>query len=124
MTSTAPAVQTCVITGWLPRPAMNVGHRHWAVRHRTVKAEKLTVWAYAHNAGWQRVEGRVRLTVTFVFPVERKRDLDNLHARAKSTIDALKPFFTDDSPEWLELHVNAEVRKGERATELRLEAIG
>jgi Holliday junction resolvase RusA-like endonuclease len=61
--------------------------------------------------------------VTFVFPVHRRRDVDNLYARAKGVVDGVKRggWIVDDSSEWLDLKVVTEVRSGIRATVLLLE---
>jgi hypothetical protein len=97
-------------------------------------------WASAKHAGWQFVNGRVRLTITLVYPRKYRVDADNLAARCKGLIDGLKNytpprpvaiphtgievrrgFIEDDDTEHMELLVRAEVRRGEKATEITLE---
>jgi len=120
----AAGPQHCVIPNWLPPAVLNTSRqRHWASVRKEVNTVKETVWASAKHAGWQRLDCKARLTVVFVHPVKRTRDEDNTVARAKHVIDGLKPFFVEDSPEWLERHVRAEVRPGVKQTELTLEPI-
>jgi Holliday junction resolvase RusA-like endonuclease len=63
--------------------------------------------------------------VTFIFPNRRRRDVDNLYARAKGVVDGVKRggWIVDDSSEWLDLSVLAEVEPGLRATVLKLEPL-
>lgn len=113
--------QTFTIEGWLPAPVTNAGHHHWAKVRRQTDWDKATVWSYAKHAGIQKVDGPAILNVTFVFGSHRRRDTDNLYARAKYVVDALKPWIVDDSQDWLELHVTASVQKGRKATICTLE---
>jgi len=99
-----------VIPHWLPDPVLNGSRqRHWAsLRKQALVAQRRT-WEFATAAGWKRQTGKVKLTVTLVFDVRRRRDTDNLYARAKHCVDGLKgSFFEDDDTEHLELHVLAE----------------
>lgn len=128
MTVTA---QKLTIEGWVPPPVLNGSRqRHWSTLRAEAQAVKTRVWLAARAAGWVFVPGKVRLTVVFVFPNHRRRDIDNLTARCKHLIDGLKPrgviypgYFTDDSIDLLDLSVRAEVRPGVTATELTLEAV-
>ena len=116
--------QRLVIPGWLPPPVTNTSRqRHWATVRKEVKDVKEKAWGYAQAAGWVPVLGRARITVIFVHPVQRHRDHDNTTARAKHLIDGLKPWIVDDSTDWLDLSITNVVRRGERATEITLEAV-
>lgn len=118
--------QELVIRDWLPPQVTNQSRqRHWATVSREVAGVKLVVWGAAKNAGWRPVIGKAQLTVVFVHHVKRRRDTDNTYARAKHVVDGLVEggWLRDDSTEWLDLVVRAEVRPGVRQTELLLEAL-
>lgn len=142
--------QSLTIREWLPPPVLNGSRqKHWATLRKEAAAVKTMAWASAKQAGWTFVSGKVRLTVTFVFPVKRTRDTDNLVARAKHLVDGLKcrggmyvpvdtqgrmlgpaerriiagGFFTDDSVDWLELEVQAMVERGVKETRVSMEAV-
>jgi hypothetical protein len=117
----APAVQRCVIEGWLPEQTSNGQHGHWATRRGRLMRAQAKARTHALVAGWEPVAGRVRLEIVLVFPVRRQRDTDNLYARCKGVGDGLKGrFFRDDATAWLELVVRAEVRPGVKCTEITL----
>lgn len=120
-----PRKQTLEIPGWLPPPVLNGSRQlHWSVLKRRADSTKLMAWTAARQAGWTRVPGRVRLTVTFVFTVNRRRDVDNMYARCKHLIDGLKgEFFADDSMDIMELTVKTEVQPGLKATRIELESL-
>jgi len=115
--------QEVTIDGFLPVQVANGAHGHWSKRYRMHRVEMATAWGAAKHAGWQRITSRARLTITLVFSVPRRRDTDNLYARCKGLVDGIKPFCVDDSTEWLELIVLAEVIPGVRRTHLLLEAL-
>lgn len=115
--------QVLTIEGWLPEQVANGTHGHWATRKKKHDIAKKTAWAYATHAGWQRIDGKARLTITYVFSQKRRRDIDNLVARSKGLIDGIKPFLVDDDSEHLELVVRAEVRPGEKGVRMELEAL-
>ena len=75
------------------------------------------------QAHWRPAEGSLRLSILFTFPQERRRDTDNLYARAKGLVDGLVKggYIPDDDARVLDLVVRAEVRHGVRQTELVLE---
>lgn len=116
--------QRCVIPDWLPPAVLNGSRqKHWSTLRKQALQTRTMVWASCKHAGWTRVDGKVRLTVLFVFPVKRRRDTDNTVARAKHLVDGIKGvFFEDDDTEHLELVVRAETRPGQKRTELLLEA--
>lgn len=119
-----PRVQTATIEGWLPSATVNA-RRHWAAVAKANRTEHATVWGTLKFAQWEPVKGLARLTIVFVFGTQRRRDTDNLYARAKSTVDAVRKggWIEDDHTGILELRVQAEVVKGCKATRLTLEAI-
>lgn len=125
MIPTLPPAQHLVIQSWLPAPVLNGSRqKHWAVLAKEAKAAKVMAWASAKQAGWVFMPDKVRLTVIFVFPVKRKRDTDNLYARAKHLVDGLKKvFFEDDCIEHLDLRVSAVVEPGVKQTRLTLEPV-
>lgn len=136
-------VQRLVILGWHPTMSANGSHGHWATRNRRHHVDRDMAWASAMQAGWTPVIGKARLTITLVYSRKYRVDADNLAARCKGLIDGLKTeyhtggfprnpfaaikrpgFILDDSTEWLELRVLAEVRPGEpKSTEMVLEQI-
>ena len=118
-----PTVQTLTIHGWLPEQLANGQHGHWSTRQRKINQAKERVWLYARNECWRPVHGKARLTIVLVFPNHRRRDADNLHSRVKGVVDGCKPYIKDDSTEWLELVVRAEVRPGCKQVELTLEPV-
>lgn len=141
MTKPPQAAQVLTINDWLPEQLANGPHSHWSVRQRKLNAAQVMVWSAARMANWQPVTGKARLTITFVFPQRRARDVDNLYSRAKGCIDGLKThtlsagrgkaraqvmrpgWIVDDSIEYLELRVLAEVRPGVKCVEMMLEGI-
>lgn len=119
--SRAQGTQSLTIVGWLPAQLANSHLSPWEVRKRR-QAAKTMAWTAAKQAGWRFVPGKVHLTVTLVFSVNRKRDTDNLYARVAGLVNGLKrDFFTDDSTDYLDLVVRADVRKGVKQTEITLE---
>ena len=114
--------QALTLNRWIPPNAGNE-HLHYMTRHKQVKMIKETVWGAAKHAGWVKVTGRAKLTVRFVFGVNRVRDVDNLQYRAKALVDGLKPFFVDDSPQWLDRVVEVVVERGGKRTEVTLESL-
>jgi Holliday junction resolvase RusA-like endonuclease len=117
--------QMLVIPDWLPAQLANSSHGHWSTRQKKLRDAQIRVFVCARNADLQPIRGRARLTITLVFPNKRRRDIDNLNSRIKGVCDGLVRggWLVDDSPEWLDLSVRAEVRPHERATELVLEPI-
>lgn len=110
--------QTLFINDWLPEPLTNVSGDHWRKREKKLKAAQIMVWAAAKQFGLMPIPGRVKLTITLVFTINRRRDTDNLYARCKGLIDGLVKggWITDDSTDLLNLTVCAvvETRKGTR----------
>ena len=138
--------QELVIRDWHPRtnPNGDNARRHWSVIRRNHDIDRDMAWASAKQAGWVFVPGRVKLTITLVYPRNTLPDTDNAYAKVKGLIDGLKHegmvkpgvgwwesaaaglrgFFTDDSTEWLELEVRAIVEKGCKAVRIELEPAG
>lgn len=123
--STASATQRLTIPYWVPESLANGSRGHWSTHQRKLQDAHLRVWANARFARLKRITGHVRLTVTLVFPQQRRRDTDNLYARVKGVVDGLVKggWIEDDDTEHLELIVRAEVRPGVKQTELLLEPI-
>lgn len=143
-----PRSQTLTITDW--HPTMNPNGRnssrgaHWAVARKKHQIDRDMAWASARQAGWEFVPGKVRLNIVFVYPHTVHVDPDNLTARCKGLIDGLKThqasrpkgstiravalpvrrgFITDDTTQYLDLHVSARTEKGVKAIEITLESI-
>ena len=116
--------QRLVIPGWLPEPLANGAHGHWSVAYRKRQTAGRLAALSARQARWQPVMSPARLDVLFIFPVDRRRDTDNLYSRAKGLVDGLVRggYIPDDDARVLDLVVRAEVRHGVRQTELTLEA--
>ena len=83
---------------------------------------KETVYLRSVQAGWHRVEGRARLDVVVVYPVVRRRDVDNLHSNLKPLIDAIAQAYLGgrDDTDALDLHVSHRVDRGRRYTTITL----
>ena len=111
-----------VIDGWLPHATVNARH-HWAVANRNKRADQYRVMLELATGDIKRIRGKARVVVTFIFPVKRRRDTDNLFARAKSTIDVLVRggYIVDDNTDTLELRVQAEYERGVVRTIIELE---
>ena len=128
--------QECTITDWRPTMNPNGSHGHWATQKKKHDVDRDTAWASAKHAGWKFIPGRVKLTITLVYSKKPLPDIDNCYAKVKGLIDGLKcqtqvwfhddkdcgEFFTDDSPEWLDLSVTAVMEPGVKATRLVLES--
>jgi hypothetical protein len=136
--------QTLTITGWHPQWNPNgTGNRsHWATLQRRKRVDEDTVWSAARQANWEFLEGRVKLSIVFVYARPVRVDTDNLYARVKGCVDGLrmqyhtggfprgaeraikrKGFFEDDDVTHLDLHVEARTEKGVKATEITLESL-
>lgn len=115
--------QTLTIRGWHPEQLANGPHEHWATKARKKRDAARVAYLSALGAEWVKVPGRVRLEIVFVFPQRRRRDPDNLYARAKGLIDGVKEFFEDDDADHLDLHVSALVQPKTKETRLRLMAL-
>jgi Holliday junction resolvase RusA-like endonuclease len=120
---TAGLVQELVIPDWLPEQLANGQHGHWATRQKRLRKAQHAVWVAARLAGWQPISTRAKLTIVLVFPNQRRRDVDNLYARAKGLVDGVRlgGWVIDDDTAHLDLEVRAEVVPGTRETRIRLE---
>lgn len=124
VTDASKKVQTATIQGWHPEYRLNGGHKHWATVHRLKRDDARQAFYAAKMAGWERIEGRARLTVVLSYPRGVLPDQDNLTACVKGCVDGLKGpdgYFQDDSPKWLELVVRAV--RGPKGTEMTLEPV-
>ncbi len=136
-------IQHATIPDWRPNVNPNGGTPHRMVQQKRHDTDANVAYVYATSAGWKRVDGRVRLTITLVQPRNPLPDKDNLHASMKGVIDGLKlhvspwikprprhpvlsqmiGFFTDDNDKHCELEINATVEKGKKEVRLSLESL-
>lgn len=65
--------------------------RHWTVMHTAKTAYRQnSAWLTAQQKkDWKPRDGEIHMTVTFLMPDRRPRDVDNLLAAAKAGIDGL-----------------------------------
>jgi Holliday junction resolvase RusA-like endonuclease len=119
------SVQGFVMAGWLPAPLTNGSRGHWSTYQRKLKAAQLRTWVVAKEAGITPLAGRAKVTITLTFPVQRRRDTDNLYARCKGVVDGLVKggWLTDDDTEHLELVVRGVVCSGYTSTMIELEDV-
>jgi hypothetical protein len=113
--------QELTIPNWHPPQTANGSHGHWTTRRRVKQMTELLVHVHATTERWQKVDVKARLCIVLVYPRRYRVDTDNLYARVKDTVDALKHYLVDDSTEWLDLNVTAVVEKGVKATRISLE---
>jgi len=75
-----------------PRELCGNSRVHWKTKHKNAQEYGNVVYLLACNqralAGWTPLV-RARVSLLFVFPQHRKRDLDNLVTGMKSALDAL-----------------------------------
>jgi hypothetical protein len=86
---------------------------HWQARRRLCRPFVDAIGWQAKAFGLERPLERARVVVTFTHRSRRYMgDVDNLYARSKCLVDALKGILiVDDSPAHLELHVRQELGK-------------
>ena len=81
-----------IILPWPPSALSPNGRTHWRTHAKAKKSYRqacaLQALAQGVTAGCMPV-GRVRVSMTFVPPDKRRRDLDNLIAAMKSGLDGL-----------------------------------
>jgi len=116
---------------------------HWKDRSLAAQGYKETVTMLGnverHKVHWTAPD-KAKVHVVFVLPDRRRRDRDNLIARAKPLIDALGPFrqtysrkgkwlsdygadiIIDDSPEYAEITYELRYEKGQSMTIVEVEA--
>lgn len=101
------------------------GRSHWTTRRKHVELVHLGVKARALLGGLPRMTGYVTLWPTFVYPIKRARDDDNLATGVmKAVRDALVKggwLEADDVDHLRQMPVEVVVQKGRRALELRFE---
>lgn len=117
----------------LPPPACSPNSRvHWALRYQDAYVYRNAVFYSCIDAknklaaiGEWRPFGRVRIYLTFIYPVHRRRDRDNLIAMFKPGLDAIiaAGLVADDDVEHVIIgEVNADVsRSGAPLTVIELE---
>lgn len=87
-----------IVLPWPPKELNPNSRCHWATKARAVKA-------YRKNAGWLAATSKVKvgagaihLSITFLPPNNRKRDLDGCLSSIKAGLDGIADFFgVDDS---------------------------
>lgn len=86
---------------------------HWQARRRLEQPFKEAIGWQAKAFGLEHLVERARVVVTFTYRSRRYvGDVDNLYARAKPIVDALKGIaIVDDSPAHLQLEVRQELGK-------------
>lgn len=103
------------------------GRKHWSAKKTAREWVAARVALALHLHPVPPVTGRARLAIRWVFPQERKRDLDN-HTTGvvKALIDALvqaQVLSADDSAHLELAPVEIVVERGQRRMELTLEAL-
>ena len=119
--TTSATVCRLTVPNWHPVRLNQFIGRHWAVKHRLKKSDRVLLGWYAKIEGIPPATGkrRVSLVITLA-PRHRAADPD---AYWKSALDALTAagLLVDDSPRWCELGA-VEFRRGaDRQTEIVLE---
>lgn len=94
------------------------GRAHWGTKAKARRSVATEVALAAAQQLFGTVDGPVRLTFRYVFPDQRKRDVDNLTTGVtKCAIDALvrgEWLVADDSEHVTEVKAEAVVEKGQR----------
>lgn len=108
-----------MITLTLPFPDRALSpnsRRHWKAKLDPKQAARMEAWTIAHNTGRVLPPGKYQAWLTFCPPNNKRRDLDNLLAAEKPTIDGLcAGLGIDDSCikrvtlEWGEVYPNGKV---------------
>ena len=100
------------------------GRAHWTTQRAARQAVASRVVVEATRAGLRPVDGPVRLTFRYVFPVRRTRDVDNWTSGVtKAAIDALvrgRWIAADDSEHVMAVTVEPAVERGRRRLEIAL----
>ncbi len=103
------------------------GRAHWATKRAARLSVASEVKIAATQQGLRPVTGPVRLTFRYVFPEQRKRDVDNLTSGVtKCAIDALvrgRWLEADDSEHVTEVKAVAVVEKGSRRLEIEIQEV-
>ena len=119
-----------VLDGWQPDARLSLNGRRrnqWPVVRRLQQEAKdyvgwRVLWGWALGQVASEATGPRHVTVTFVYPNRRRRDLDNLAGMAKPCLDALVDagLLVDDDAEHCALTIAVRVEVGRRATEIRV----
>jgi Holliday junction resolvase RusA-like endonuclease len=118
-------VQGFVMAGWLPAATVNGQRGHWSTYQRKLRGAQVHTTVCAREAGIIPLRGRAKVTITLTFPVQRRRDVDNLTARCKGILDGLVRggILADDDTEHLELVVRGVVCSGYTSTMIEIEDV-
>jgi crossover junction endodeoxyribonuclease RusA len=76
---------------WPPK-ALNPNARvHWSAKSKSAKAYRVTCFALCIEAKTPKIkdEGPIHLSIEFIEPDERHRDLDNMLASIKNGLDGI-----------------------------------
>jgi len=100
---------------WPPAVLSPNSRAHWAMKSRATKENKMAAWAITKEAKLKAPEeGPIHLRMEFCPPSHRRQDMDNMLARAKSTIDGLAiALGVDDSRFRYLLEIGEVVRGGQ-----------
>jgi hypothetical protein len=101
------------------------GRAHWAKKRTAREYVRRHVWYFTRMQELEPMTGLVVIWPTFIYPVVRKRDDDNLATGVmKAVRDALVLrglLEADDTDHLKQMPVEVRVEKGRRALELRFE---
>lgn len=78
-----------IILPWPPAMLNPNSIAHWSKKYRAKQSYKKACWAVAKNFRPQFADGKIKFRLTFVPPMKRNRDEDNLIASMKSGFDGL-----------------------------------
>ena len=126
----APVQRQTLVLEDFPRPEIARalspnGRAHWASKRMARMDAASLVVVEATRSGLRPIAGPVRLTLTYVYPEQRKRDIDNLTTGVtKVVIDTLvrgRWIAADDSEHVRAVTVQPVVERGRRALIVTLE---
>lgn len=100
----------------LPWPSKDLSPNarcHWRKKSKAAKAYRAASHILCRQAWIKSPEGKVLLSLEFIPPDKRRRDLDNLLASCKNALDGIADALgIDDSRFVPQLHMSEEITKG------------
>lgn len=109
---------------WPPKDCRpNGSHGHWAKVASAKKGYKMACAWHAVEQKAEKMSGAVSVSITFHPPSNRRADLDNMLAAAKSGLDGVASVIGVDDSKWTLTLVRGEPRPKHGAIVLELEAI-
>jgi Holliday junction resolvase RusA-like endonuclease len=103
------------------------GRAHWKARQTARHAVEWAVFQAAGQNSMPGLRSPVRLSATFVLPIQRKRDDDNYATGVlkvvRDSLVRLGVLVADDIAHLRQAPVAIEVRKGQRRLEITLEEV-